>query len=134
MGGEEVGGGRGPSLDSSPLLATPLLERGGSSCSGAVVVAVGGEKDLFCSLCCRSDDAGGILAEVKRQLWLAGPLIAVSLLHYSIQVISVMFVGHLGELPLSGASMATSFANVTGFSVLVCGFLAFFSLAALDDD
>ncbi|KAF7834597.1 protein DETOXIFICATION 16-like [Senna tora] len=30
-----------------------------------------------------------------------------------------MFVGHLGELPLSGASMATSFASVTGFSLLV---------------
>ncbi|KAG1334819.1 Protein DETOXIFICATION 16 [Cocos nucifera] len=114
--------GEGGGLDSSPLFPTPIPESGGSSCRGAVVVAVGrGEKDLFCSLCSRSDDAGGILAEVRRQLWLAGPLIAVSLLHYSIQVISVMFVGHLGELPLSGASMATSFANVTGFSVLGYG-------------
>jgi hypothetical protein len=34
-------------------------------------------------------------------------------------MISVMFVGHLGELSLSGASMATSFASVTGFSLLV---------------
>eukprot|EP00258_Populus_trichocarpa_P021880 XP_024437899.1 protein DETOXIFICATION 16-like isoform X2 [Populus trichocarpa] len=39
-----------------------------------------------------------ILEEVKRQLWLAG---------------------HLGELSLSGASMATSFASVTGFSLLL---------------
>ncbi|XP_008776058.2 protein DETOXIFICATION 16-like [Phoenix dactylifera] len=115
MGGKEGAGG--PSLDSSPLLPTLIPERGGSGSSGAV--GGGGEKDLFCSLCTRSDDASGILAEVRRQLWLAGPLIAVSLLHYSIQVISVMFVGHLGELPLSGASMATSFANVTGFSVLL---------------
>jgi hypothetical protein len=30
-----------------------------------------------------------------------------------------MFAGHLGELSLSGASVASSFANVTGFSVLV---------------
>jgi MATE family multidrug resistance protein len=30
-----------------------------------------------------------------------------------------MFVGHLGELPLAGASLATSLANVTGFSLLV---------------
>jgi hypothetical protein len=30
-----------------------------------------------------------------------------------------MFAGHLGELSLSGASIAASFANVTGFSVLV---------------
>lgn len=61
----------------------------------------------------------GLLGEVERQVWLAGPLVAVSLLQYCLQVISLMFVGHLGELALSGASMATSFANVTGFSVLV---------------
>ncbi|OMO51516.1 Multi antimicrobial extrusion protein [Corchorus olitorius] len=60
-----------------------------------------------------------IVEEVKKQLWLAGPLIAVSLLQYCIQMISVMFVGHLGELALSGASMATSFASVTGFSLLL---------------
>lgn len=57
--------------------------------------------------------------EVKKQLWLAGPLICVSLLQSCLQLISVMFVGHLGELALSGASMATSFASVTGFSLLV---------------
>ncbi|KAG9137387.1 hypothetical protein Leryth_017715 [Lithospermum erythrorhizon] len=45
-----------------------------------------------------------ILTEVKKQLKLAGS--------------SVMFVGHLGELPLAGASMATSFASVTGFSLM----------------
>ncbi|KAF8407732.1 hypothetical protein HHK36_006867 [Tetracentron sinense] len=33
-------------------------------------------------------------------------------------MISVMFVGHLRELALSGASMATSLASVTGFSLL----------------
>ncbi|KAK6921672.1 Multi antimicrobial extrusion protein [Dillenia turbinata] len=60
-----------------------------------------------------------ILEEAKKQIWLAGPLIAVSMLQYCLQVISIMFVGHLGELPLSGASMATSFASVTGFSVLL---------------
>jgi MATE family multidrug resistance protein len=45
--------------------------------------------------------------------------VACSLLQYSLQVVSVMFAGHLGELSLSGASVASSFANVTGFSVLV---------------
>ncbi|KAA3476025.1 protein DETOXIFICATION 16-like [Gossypium australe] len=60
-----------------------------------------------------------IWEEVKKQVWLAGPLIGVSLFQYSIQMISVMLVGHLGELPLSAASMATSFATVTGFSLLV---------------
>ncbi|XP_074264319.1 protein DETOXIFICATION 16-like [Silene latifolia] len=60
-----------------------------------------------------------MIKEGKRQLWLAGPLIAVTILQYCIQVISVMFVGHLGELQLSSASLATSFASVTGFYVLV---------------
>ncbi|KAL5544908.1 hypothetical protein UlMin_008692 [Ulmus minor] len=60
-----------------------------------------------------------ILEEVKKQLWLAGPMISVSFLQYCLQMISVMFVGHLGELSLSGASMATSFASVTGFSLLI---------------
>ncbi|KAJ8510430.1 hypothetical protein OPV22_000864 [Ensete ventricosum] len=62
---------------------------------------------------------GEFFAEIKRQLFLAGPLIASSLLQNLLQVISVMFVGHLGELALSGASMATSFAGVTGFSFLL---------------
>ncbi|CAL5385397.1 unnamed protein product [Camellia sinensis] len=60
-----------------------------------------------------------ILTELKKQLSLAGPIIVVNLLLYCLQVISVMFVGHLGELPLFGASTATSFASVTGFSLLV---------------
>ncbi|XP_019457733.1 PREDICTED: protein DETOXIFICATION 16-like isoform X2 [Lupinus angustifolius] len=60
-----------------------------------------------------------LIEEVIKQLWLAGPLISVSLLNYSLQIISIMFVGHLGELALSGASMATSFASVTGFSLLM---------------
>ncbi|KAG9449027.1 hypothetical protein H6P81_008992 [Aristolochia fimbriata] len=60
-----------------------------------------------------------VFEEVKKQLWLSGPLISVSLLTMCLQVISVMFVGHLGELALSGAAMATSFAGVTGFSFLL---------------
>ncbi|KMS97513.1 hypothetical protein BVRB_5g126270 isoform A [Beta vulgaris subsp. vulgaris] len=57
--------------------------------------------------------------EVKKQLRLAGPLILVGLLTFSLHIISLMMVGHLGEIALSGASMATSFAYVTGFSLLL---------------
>ncbi|KAG9449026.1 hypothetical protein H6P81_008991 [Aristolochia fimbriata] len=60
-----------------------------------------------------------MMQEAKTQLLLAGPLVAVSLLQYLLQVISVAFVGHLGELALSSASLATSFAGVTGYSVLL---------------
>ena len=63
-----------------------------------------------------------IFEEVKKQLYLAAPLMTVNLLLNCLQVISVMFVGHLGELALSGASMATSFASVTGFSLMVSNF------------
>ncbi|KAL6883666.1 hypothetical protein ACP4OV_011080 [Aristida adscensionis] len=56
-------------------------------------------------------------SEVKRQLSLAGPLVAGCLLQNLVRIISVMFVGHLGELALSSASVATSVANVTGFSL-----------------
>ena len=59
------------------------------------------------------------LGEVRRQLRLAAPLAAGLLLQKVIQTISIMFVGRLGELPLASASLATSFANVTGFSLLV---------------
>ncbi|KAK7320143.1 hypothetical protein RJT34_04877 [Clitoria ternatea] len=41
------------------------------------------------------------------------------LLNFCIQIISIMFVGHLRELPLAGASMATSFLSVTGVSLLL---------------
>lgn len=64
----------------------------------------------------------GTVVELKKQLRLAGPLVLVSLLQYSLQTISVMFVGHLGEVYLSAASMATSFAGVTGFSLMVTSF------------
>ncbi|OMO63528.1 Multi antimicrobial extrusion protein [Corchorus olitorius] len=59
------------------------------------------------------------MEEVKKQMKLAGPLIVVSLLQYGFLMISVMFVGHLGELSLASASMATSFAGMTGFSVML---------------
>ncbi|KVI11786.1 hypothetical protein Ccrd_009800 [Cynara cardunculus var. scolymus] len=60
-----------------------------------------------------------ILGEFKKQVYLAGPLMTVNLLICGLSMISVMFVGHLGELALSGASMATSFASVTGTSLMI---------------
>jgi len=60
-----------------------------------------------------------VMEEMKKQLWLAGPLFTVGVLQYSMQVISVMFIGHLGEVPLSAASLATSFASVIGYNLLV---------------
>ncbi|KAL5079524.1 hypothetical protein RYX36_007945 [Vicia faba] len=66
----------------------------------------------------KEEDRRELIEEVKKQLWLSGPLVSVSLLNFGIDLISVMFVGHLGVLALSGASMATSFATVIGYSLL----------------
>ncbi|XP_073360654.1 protein DETOXIFICATION 16-like [Aegilops tauschii subsp. strangulata] len=66
----------------------------------------------------RSDHVA-VLEEAKRLLRLAGPLAAGGILRSALQLVSVMFVGHLGELLLAGASLATSLANLTGLSLLV---------------
>ncbi|KDP34992.1 hypothetical protein JCGZ_09280 [Jatropha curcas] len=90
------------------------MERGEKSDLGSsLIISSSQEEEEGCCL------RGDFIEEAKKQLWLAGPLIAVSLLQYCLELISLMFVGHLGELALSGASMATSFASVTGFSVLL---------------
>lgn len=75
-----------------------------------------------------SQEKNEILCEFKKQLYLAGPLMAVNLLVCALSMISVMFVGHLGELALSGASMATSFASVTGTSLMVSSLFIFLAL------
>ncbi|CAN6244018.1 unnamed protein product [Urochloa humidicola] len=67
---------------------------------------------------CQEEEESLVLTEVKKQFYLAGPLVAGFLLQNMVQMVSVMFVGHLGELALASASLATSFAGVTGFSLL----------------
>ncbi|XP_058769453.1 protein DETOXIFICATION 12-like [Vicia villosa] len=59
------------------------------------------------------------LKEMKRICCLSGPMVAVVLSQYLLQVVSTMIVGHLGELELSSAAMSISFAGVTGFSFLM---------------
>ncbi|XP_069152176.1 protein DETOXIFICATION 16-like [Solanum lycopersicum] len=66
--------------------------------------------------CC---DIGEVIEETKKQLELAGPLVLISFLQYFLQMISIMFVGRLGELSLSSATLATSFTGVTGFSFML---------------
>ena len=57
--------------------------------------------------------------ELRRVSFLAAPMVVVSVTLYLLQVVSVIMAGHLSELSLSGVSMAISFTNVTGFSLLV---------------
>lgn len=59
--------------------------------------------------------------ELKKVSFVAAPMVAVTVSQYLLQVVSLMMVGHLGILvSFSGVSIAMSFAEVTGFSVLVC--------------
>jgi len=60
-----------------------------------------------------------VTEEAKKQLWLAAPVIFVSVSQFSLQMISVMFVGHLSELFLASVSLSTSMVNTTGFNVMV---------------
>ncbi|GAB4858206.1 Protein DETOXIFICATION 49 [Ancistrocladus abbreviatus] len=46
------------------------------------------------------------------------PMILTGLLLYSRSMISMLFLGSLGELSLAGGSLALGFANITGYSVL----------------
>ncbi|KAL1189946.1 Protein DETOXIFICATION 14 [Cardamine amara subsp. amara] len=60
----------------------------------------------------------GFFPEMKRLGYIAGPMVAVNSSTYFLQVISMMMVGHLGELYLSSTAIATSFCSVTGFSLV----------------
>ncbi|XVF30577.1 hypothetical protein REPUB_Repub16aG0070300 [Reevesia pubescens] len=59
------------------------------------------------------------MKELKKVSYLATPLVAVSVSQNLLQVVSLMMVGHIGELALFGVAIATSFTNVIGFSLLV---------------
>ncbi|XP_076887313.1 protein DETOXIFICATION 14-like [Bidens hawaiensis] len=60
-----------------------------------------------------------LLEEMKKFGVVAGPMVAVTLSQFLLQVTTVMMVGHLGELALSSTSIAISLSGVTGFSVMM---------------
>ncbi|CAH8261877.1 unnamed protein product [Arabidopsis lyrata] len=57
-------------------------------------------------------------AELKNVSRMALPMATVTVAQYLLPVISVMVAGHRSELQLSGVALATSFANVSGFSLM----------------
>ncbi|KAL2331415.1 hypothetical protein Fmac_018996 [Flemingia macrophylla] len=59
------------------------------------------------------------IEEAKYQLLFSLPMILTNLFYYLITSVSVMLVGHLGELQLAGATLANSWFNVTGVAVMV---------------
>ncbi|KAK3036530.1 hypothetical protein RJ639_030971, partial [Escallonia herrerae] len=61
----------------------------------------------------------GFVGELKKVSHIAMPMVVVTVSQNLVRVASMMMVGHLGELSLSGAAIATSLTNVTGFSLLL---------------
>ncbi|XP_015878020.1 protein DETOXIFICATION 49 [Ziziphus jujuba] len=59
-----------------------------------------------------------VIAEANSMAKIAFPMILTGLLLYSRSMISMLFLGHLGELALAGGSLAVGFANITGYSIL----------------
>ncbi|EOA33353.1 hypothetical protein CARUB_v10020211mg [Capsella rubella] len=58
------------------------------------------------------------LEEVKAIGKISGPTALTGLLMYSRAMISMLFLGYLGELELAGGSLSIGFANITGYSVI----------------
>lgn len=59
------------------------------------------------------------MEEAKHQLLFSLPMILTNIFYYLITSVSVMLVGHLGELQLAGATLANSWFNVTGSAIMV---------------
>ncbi|PON68294.1 Multi antimicrobial extrusion protein [Parasponia andersonii] len=58
------------------------------------------------------------LEEIKAIGKISGPTVITGLLLYSRAMISMLFLGYLGELELAGGSLSIGFANITGYSVI----------------
>ncbi|RHN75075.1 putative multi antimicrobial extrusion protein [Medicago truncatula] len=63
------------------------------------------------------------IEEAKHQLMFSLPMIFTNLFYYLITLVSVMLVGHLGDLQLAGATLANSWFSVTGIAVMVSNLL-----------
>lgn len=68
-----------------------------------------------------STNSGGSLQVGEKLVELSKiilPILITSSLAYSKSIISMLFLGHLGDIELAGGSLAIGFANITGYSVL----------------
>ncbi|GMI99581.1 hypothetical protein HRI_003627400 [Hibiscus trionum] len=67
------------------------------------------------------DSAVSVPIAIKEAIAIANiavPMILTGLMLYSRSLISMLFLGRLGELALAGGSLAIGFANITGYSIL----------------
>ncbi|KAL5728993.1 Protein DETOXIFICATION 51 [Ranunculus cassubicifolius] len=59
-----------------------------------------------------------IIKEARALFSLAFPIALTALLLYSRSILSMIFLGRLGDIELAAGSLAIAFANITGYSVL----------------
>ncbi|KAI9097729.1 hypothetical protein K1719_025500 [Acacia pycnantha] len=59
-----------------------------------------------------------VLSEIKDISKISGPTAITGLLLYSRAMISMLFLGYLGEMELAGGSLSIGFANITGYSII----------------
>ncbi|KAI3709583.1 hypothetical protein L2E82_39349 [Cichorium intybus] len=59
-----------------------------------------------------------IINETKALFKLSSPIALTALILYTRSIISMLFLGRLGETELAAGSLAIAFANITGYSVL----------------
>ncbi|KAI3701429.1 hypothetical protein L6452_26492 [Arctium lappa] len=59
-----------------------------------------------------------IIDETKSLFNLASPIALTALILYTRSIISMLFLGHLGDTHLAAGSLAIAFANITGYSLL----------------
>ncbi|XP_057798543.1 protein DETOXIFICATION 49-like [Salvia miltiorrhiza] len=64
------------------------------------------------------EPAATVMKEALSLGRMAFPMILTGLLLYSRSMISMLFLGRLGDLALAGGSLAVGFANITGYSIL----------------
>ncbi|KAG6418823.1 hypothetical protein SASPL_121029 [Salvia splendens] len=70
-----------------------------------------------------SPETHNLEKELRTQWRITIPLVAMNFTWFAKTAITTAFLGRLGELPLAGATLGFTFANVTGFSLLngLCG-------------
>ncbi|KAK4839377.1 hypothetical protein QYF36_021513 [Acer negundo] len=101
---------------------TPLLQEAAAAAASVGVTFHGEEENRN-----RGGGDGGWwrkvlvfdVEEAKNQVLFSLPMILTNVFYYSIPLVSVMFAGHLGQLQLAGATLANSWATVTGFAFMI---------------
>ncbi|KAL4572273.1 hypothetical protein LXL04_019044 [Taraxacum kok-saghyz] len=68
--------------------------------------------------CRRIPTPSQVINETKALFKLSSPISLTALILYTRSILSMLFLGHLGDTEIAAGSLAIAFANITGYSVL----------------